>query len=242
MSSTYTKEIRKTLGYSATWLPNTLVRLGDVGVLSEHGYRRVATAKELGLEFATREGRGRILIDHRSENSVDLRVNATGKATLPGARSVEVRPSIEVGFAGADAVLFQAGPTTILEIEDLNAIGERIMALYQQKKWLDDYVLITELVQAERTTVLVARGAGAKAVFSADAGVELGPASLIDAKVNLKLENARNIDTRIVSESGLTPLFRAFAVRKPILRRARFGPLRSMPQPAFQEVDYDDFA
>ena len=243
MSSTYTKEIRKSLGYCATWLPNTMVRLGDIGVLKGHSYRRVGTAKDFGLEFTTREGPGLAVLDHKSADSVNVRINAAGdggpivKSVLPG----EVRASLEIKFVSANAVMFQAGPTMIQEMEDLNAVGLRIMALYERGKWSDDYVLITELVRAERTTVLIASGAGATVVFSADAGVELGPTSLIDAKAGLKLENSRNIGTRIVSESGLTPLFRAFAVRKPILRRARFGPIRSKREPSFTEVDYDDF-
>jgi hypothetical protein len=242
MSATYTKEIRKSLGYCATWLPNATLRLGDVGVLTDHIYRRVGAAKDFDLRFTAREGPGRSVVDHMSTDSVQLSIVAAAQGPFAQTAPTKARGSLEISFARADAVMFQAGPTTIHEMEDVNAVGIQILDLYRRGEWQDDYVLITELVEAARTTVLIASGKEAKVVLTADAGVELGQTSLIDSKIGLQLESARNIGTRIVSESGLTPLFRAFAVRKPPLRPGRFGPIRAVREPSFQDVDYDDFA
>lgn len=241
MSSTYTKEIRDHLKYCATWFPNLEVRLGDVVILADHTYRRVASADEFGIQFLTRKSKGKGLLEHVSTGQV--KINFFGSASGPKAVAAEVdlRAGLEVKFTTANAILFQAGSCTALEIENLKSVGDRVLDLYKKGKWREDYVLVTEVVRAERTTVLISSAADATAVFTAKADAELGPTSFIDVNTGLELVKYENIGTRTVFEANLTPLFRGFAVRKPILRMARFSPTRSRQQATFVEADYEDF-
>src|SRR6476661_8037391 len=103
-SSRYTSDIRKSLGYSATWLPNLEVRIGDVGVLRDHHYHRVTTLADLGVEFKVRQSKGKAVMQHSTTDAVSIEVG--GKI----APNTQIAPlpegSIRVAFGAANAVLF----------------------------------------------------------------------------------------------------------------------------------------
>src|SRR5947209_5186779 len=106
-SSHYTSEIRKALGYSATWLPNVEVRIGDVGDLRGHQYQRVTTLADLGIDFKVRRSKGKAVMQHSTTDSVSIEIG--GKSGSSSQLSPLAEGSIRVEFHTANAVLFQAG-------------------------------------------------------------------------------------------------------------------------------------
>ena len=79
MSRQYMKEMRESLGYSATWLPHTPLELGDIGVMEAHGYRRVARAADYQIALTRREGAGQAVITHQSAGGVRVRVRTAAE-------------------------------------------------------------------------------------------------------------------------------------------------------------------
>lgn len=240
----YTKEIYSALNYSATWLPNVMVQPGDVGVMRGHEYRRVATLKDFGIAITVRESVGLARIEHTTAGAVSIDLG--GQVNTPPRVAPLAKGNLRVAFSKADAVLFQASNCHEHSIADQHALGEAVLRCHDAEDWPEDYIVVTEVISAGLTTILISSGSEAQAEFSAAGAMDLGMTSLVDAKAGLQLTHARNIGTQILAEKNLTPLFRACGVVKPLMRKRSFGPTRGGgPAPTapvrFGAVDYDSF-
>jgi hypothetical protein len=246
----YTRELRKRFGYSATWVPTSEVRLGDVGRLQNYEFERVATLADFGVQFDHRVGSTTSSLDYTSDHGVSFAIKASGELPPLGSGLAAADAGIVVSFGAKDAIVLQAAGCVMVSIENQLELATHILALYEQGEWDEDYVAVTEVVQAGRTTVLISSSSDGSVVFKIKGDVELGPLSLAAADVGLRVSRSRNIGTQIVADGGLTPLFKAHGVRKRWLRPVQLARRGTRPPPAapevagviLDEVDYEDFA
>lgn len=248
-ATTYTRELRERFGYSATWVPNADVRLGDVGLLRGHSYERVSSLADFGLTFTVRESRARGVYDFASSGSVAFGFKAAGEAAGPLSKLTDAEAGIAIDFSSADASVFQAAGCTVSEISDQHTLGQQLLALKKEGRWPDDYAVVCEVISADRATILVSSSGNARIEFSAKSGVKLGPQSLVDADAGLNVTNSSGLGIQILAEGALTPLFRAKGIRQRFLSEPEFktrGRGASTPaaedgDDAFVDVDYQDF-
>jgi len=245
----YTRELRQRFGYSATWVPTSEVRLGDVGRLQRYEFERVATLTDFGVQFDRRNGSTTSSLNYNSNHGVSFAIKASGELPPLGSGLAAADAGIIVSFGATDAIVLQASGCVMASIENQHELARQILALYEGGEWDDDFVAVTEVVQAGKATVLISSSSDGSVVFTTDGGVQLGPLSLAAADVELRVSRSRNIGTQIVAEGGLTPLFRAHGVRKRWLRPLELTRRGTRPPPVFpegdgvilDEVDYEDF-
>jgi hypothetical protein len=163
---------------------------------------------------------------------------------------------IAVSFSKENAVFFQAADCGSTSIEDQHALAELIINLYEAGDWSEDYVVITEVIHAKRATVLISSGSQATIEFAVNGNVKLSDFTLVAANAGLQVARATNIGTQIVAACGLTPLFKAKAIKKRLLRSPTFdrrgGSTQSAPTGLTSrtgagsvflgDVDYDNYA
>jgi hypothetical protein len=245
----YTRELHDRFGYSATWVPTSEVRLGDVGVLRKHQYERVRTLADLDIGFERRNASSMGSLDHASSSGVSLTIKAAGELPLANSILAQADAGIAVSFDAEGAILFQAAACMVTSIEDQHALGEQLLQMYDRGDWPEEYVVVTEIVRAERATILISNSRAATIEFKTQANVHLSEYSLVDADVKLQVARSRNIGTQVVAEGELTPLFKAKGVRRRLLRPPDFR-TRGAPAPIsgtqsrpvfFGDVDYDHF-
>lgn len=218
----YTSELRTRFGYSATWLPNTHVELGDVGILRNYEYERVRTLRDFSVYFETRSDAATGMLDYTSADSVSVVVKAAGAAPAGLGAATNLKGNLEVSFNREHAVFFQASGCTTTSIADQHQLAQSLLDLYQALEWPEEYVVVTEVVNADRATVLVSSGSDALIEFAVDSGVALGQYALVDASAHVNIARSTNIGTQIVAQGGLTPLFKAKGIRKRLLRSPIF--------------------
>ena len=218
------------------------VRVGDIGIISDYQYRRVSSLADFGFEFGTRKDDSRAIMQYSTENAVSVEIGGGAQAGVPGVEPVQGKLSVK--FRSSDAVLFQAGNCHTLSIDNQHALGEKVLEMSGTGDWPDNYVVVTDVVSAEVTTILISSGSQAEAEFSVKADLNLQSTSLANADTNVRLLRAKNIGTQIVAQRGLTPLFKAQGVVRRLIRPPSFGPQRGLAKSAgqFGALDYDDFA
>jgi hypothetical protein len=255
VNAQYTTEMRKRFDYSATWVPTSEVRLGDVGVLRNYQYERIRTLKDFGIRFKTRTDSATGILDYASADSVSLAIKAVGDIPTEVSAIADLNARIEVSFSKENAVFFQASDCTTTSLEDQHALGQSLLKLYEAGDWPEDYVVITEVIHAKRAMVLISSGNNALIEFAVNGDIELGDYTLVDANAGIRVARVRNIGTRIVAERGLTPLFKAKGIKKRFLRSPtvdrRGGRKRSSElgdafgeergAVFFGDVDYDNY-
>ena len=213
-------EMYQRFAYLATWLPNTKLKLGDVGVLRGEEFRQMTTLKELGVPFIVRRGKAQLDFNYTSASGVMLQTKAKGKAaagtTLPAAKA-----GIAAKFSKQGAFVFQAVGSRVHEIENKVTVGQAVIRLYEQGRWEADWSVVDTIVDAGAATILIANSGGAALELTANP--PLDAANLVRLDVGLAVHSQSGDIIQFVAAQGLTPLFRLSRVKSSLLGRLLGG-------------------
>ncbi len=247
----YTSELHAKFGYLATWAPNLILHLGDVGTLRDHVFEPVTTLSKLGIPFEKRDSQSPADYEYVSSDSVSMQFKAAGEAPTLGSALTATQAGITVQFGNESAVLFQAKKCQESTILGLDQLASGVIALHEKGEWPLEHVIVTSLVSAEAATILISSGRNGRVDLVGDTHLGTSGLLLADASLNLQIAHVSNVGTRIIAMTGLTPLFRASGLktrllRRPTLtRRGRTPPSAEMatsgPAVRFAEVGYTDF-
>lgn len=207
----YTEEMHREFGYSATWLPNTRLSIGDVGFFHRDRFQRVTSLREMGMTAAAGSPGEPSDLEYLSANQVQLSWRTD--AGVSAMSAAEAATTISVAFGRAHAVFFQALASRVRAIRDLPALAAQLRALVDNGKWQRDYAVITEVIQTGPSVVLVSSQANARADFRVRAADLTGSCALAQAAGNLGVLSTSGVSVKVVASEGLTPLFRACAFR-----------------------------
>jgi hypothetical protein len=255
ISEQYTKEIRKQWEYSATWLPNETVELGDVGSLKDFKFSPQTTLDDLGISMG-RTGPCAAKSDYyyQSKNGVSVTAKASGDATIPGSSLGVNDAGFSIKFSQDKATVFRMLGCTGTRILNLDPLMNEILSRYKNKQWADDRVVVIEAVKASSGTILVSKSSDTQVDLAATVTANIGPLDLANAKAEFNMEKSQDLAFYCIAQNGLTPLFKALGIKKSILGKPTVQPRLKIPGPGtalgkpaqgkgpqLGIVDYSDF-
>lgn len=211
----YTKEMFKKFGYLATWEPGVPLKLGDIGVIRDNVFTRLGSISDIdiGFVFETREDDSPSNIEYSSEGSVSVTSKASGKASPEGSTLAQVDVGIIVEFGSKNSVLFKANGTRSPSIKDQLKLGREVLESYKNGKWDKNHVIITELITSDSATILISSSENAKIEMKASSNIGVSKIDIADASIGLEVNYYKNISTKIISESKITPMFKARGIK-----------------------------
>ncbi|MBN1340097.1 MAG: hypothetical protein JXA03_12280 [Bacteroidales bacterium] len=209
----YTREMHKKFGYYATWEPNRPLSLGDVGIFRKNEFTRISNLVHFNISFNINPDDTPGDLEYNSQGNVTITTKLSG--TIPAAGSVltEADAGISVDFARESSILFKANKTLTPSIDDLVALGKKIIELFKQGKWNKDWVVITELVKADTATILISNKGGSKIELKATANVSASDFDIADAAFEFAPAFSKGLETKIIAEKGITPLFKVMGIK-----------------------------
>ncbi|RXK86373.1 DNA/RNA non-specific endonuclease [Filimonas effusa] len=222
----YTGEMRKHFGYHATWLPNTPLALGDVGIMKGDVFIKVSDLAARGVSFQKgfpETNPKPADIDYSSKGAVSMTTKLAGKAAPVGSALTDVDAGVIIEFSKENAIIFQANGTLVHAIEDTLEVGAQIIELFKAGKWDKNWVVITELVSAESETLLIASGKNMKVELKANANISAASLNIADTQFGFTLQGSSSLQTKIVASQGLTPLFRLMKLRSQLFSPLEFS-------------------
>lgn len=135
------------------------------------------------------------------------------KGVQIGGQKNEVR----VSFSKRHAMLLHLHGCSVLRLEQ-TMLERAILELFRQKRWDKAWSVVTEVVRARSTTLLVARTPDAAADFVA----KRRTVDIQDMLTDAQLRGGNDIAFRLADARDLTPLFKAAAIRTPLFREPEF--------------------
>jgi hypothetical protein len=120
---------------------------------------------------------------------------------------------IIVEFSKEHSTLFKANNTTSPSIQDSIKLGDTILKLYKEGKWNKNWVIVTELVEAERATIIISNKSNSKIELKANANIDAPTFDIADAEFKFSTQFSSGLETKIVSAEGLTPLFKVMGMK-----------------------------
>lgn len=168
-------------------------------------------------DFIAKEVTGPALadIDFGSETGVNVDIKLKGDAVIPESRLSIDDAGLVVEFQSEASYLLKTGDTKVHLIENIAELGEKVNNLYLTKRWNRNWFVITQLIEAQRTTLLISKSANSKIEFKALAKVDsLSEDDLVSAEVNLSVMTKKSMSTYIIGKEGpYYPLFKANGIK-----------------------------
>lgn len=234
-------------------MPGAPLELGDIGILKNNEFTKVSGLKNEGIEFEIEDDITKSDLEHATNGAVSITTKLSGSIPAAGSVLADVDAGFTVEFSQQNAILFKANGTVIPRIDDQIKLGREIISRYQQGKWDKDWVVITELVKADSSTIIISSSANGKVELKAKANITAAKLDIADADLNLECTFSKDLSTKIISEQGLTPLFKISRIKSrlflpPVVRARRIAPIdfmtpeKSINSPEllyFDEADFD---
>ncbi|MFD9333952.1 hypothetical protein ACFWBF_05980 [Streptomyces sp. NPDC060028] len=210
----YTREMHKEFGYFATWAPNTELRLGDVGVIRGHRFDPVTSLAELGVAFPTSTTGPVSTFTYSSAGRVSASMSP--EVGLPGLLGVDPTLVLTVTFTRKEATFFRAVRCEAQRIGDLPSVEASIRQLTAAKRWRGEYAVVTELVRTGPAIILVSSSSETSVEVQVTAESVPLPAPLSGAVgLGVGTSASSGLAANVITpQGGLTPLFRAAAMRR----------------------------
>ena len=117
VSDNYVNLLYQRYKYFATWLPNTNVQLGDVGIIEGKYFKRKTSLKLLGVNFATRVGDKPLAFNDDLTGGLQVQAKMAGEVAA-GSVLPLAEAGISIDFTKEGAFLFHALNCYADEIED----------------------------------------------------------------------------------------------------------------------------
>lgn len=208
LSKQYCKELYDTLNYHATWFPNEILMLGDIGVIKDQQFEREASLKDWGISYETTTEIAPADYTYVSKGGVSISTKLAGKAPAIGSNFTKAEAGISVSFNTANAIIFQAEDCEIYSVDNREKLGKVIQALIADGKWRSDFVVITTIVRSKSASVFISNEAGARMELAVQAAVKAGNKDIATLKNSSNLKHESKVGIKIIAESNLTPLFK----------------------------------
>lgn len=247
----YTAELKQQLRLLATWPPGGRIEVGDVGTIDrDNVFIRLTSLSALDIPFrAVPAGVGKEAIQYASEGGVEIGVKLAGKLAALAPHIPLSEAGLGLHFRRENATVFQADDIERSAIEDQVKLRDEIVAQIRAGRWDRDWSIVTEVLQARSTTVLIGRSNDSAIEFSVAAGIQGAGLDLLSVKAGIHTVASRDMALAMVGTDGATPLFRAVRVKrrfflsgKPELRAAYADSLDRLAEgEAESEEDEDLF-
>jgi len=205
LADTYIAHVHEHTRLLATWLPNAQRTIGDYGTLVETGggpdFEKLARLDGIQASPSPATTTYDFTVD------ADRLINASASAAAD-AGVTSGKALLEVKFHNADALSFSAPDGVITRVDDLIALGERLITLQAQNLWDWRYCIVIEVVTVPKVTILIAQKAGAEIKFEVDGNTPINPHLLANLDATSSLKVSKGVSGKIIGEGPLTPLYR----------------------------------
>jgi len=211
----YIKGVRAKTKYYAAWLPNAILKLGDIGILEGGTYFIPQTnLMNLGVNFSVIQGDSPMSFDLQSDRGVQTTNKIAGSIDPKAPNIPQAQAGVAVDFSATGAFIIKAPNTTQSIISDIVSLGIPILNLFKQGKWNKNWVVIDTLITAPSATIMISESSTGKIELTANAQIAAGKTvQLGDVNVDFGVSFTSGDVINMNAVKDITPLFKLFGVK-----------------------------
>ncbi|MEG1556058.1 MAG: hypothetical protein RR356_04965, partial [Bacteroidales bacterium] len=138
-------------------------------------------------------------------------INLDSKVEVPANNKLikDIAVKMTIHFNGKNEFLFEANGALHHSIKNFYNIGVKIKQLYTQGIWDKRWVVITDVVAADSSTILISKAKNATIELTPKLLIGTKQTELAHAHLTWESSHSKNLAVEIVAQEALTPLFRA---------------------------------
>lgn len=193
----YMESIKKYLGYYAIWPIQTTFKLGDYGELINGQFKRRGNINDdynINIEILESSTKN----DMKFSDGINLNTNVETSCN---------QVKVNLKFNKNKGIYFYLEDCTNKYINNYEKVGNEILKLNSKSKWKESYVLISEIVEAKSSMIIVSNEKNGEIELTADVDASI---KTFDFKPSMKFNISKHSGTaiEIIGEKGLTPLIK----------------------------------
>lgn len=205
----YANVVKNEYSFYPVFPPDYPISLGDFGSLENGRFTRKGNMKK--YDFIAKELKG-IKSNNKIDFSegVDFNVSLAPSVTVPGM----FEANLKIAFGDSSNVFFSFNNCRTTLTDNYLELKDKIIELYNKDEWDKDYYVITEFIEAERSTVILADNSEAKIDFGvaipigANIPIPQLKSDFLDGKLSVNESSSSKISTKIIANTGLKPLIK----------------------------------
>ena len=194
------------------WLPGIPLQMGDIGVLKHNEFTYVSSLQKKGIPFTVRTEPSEGDLEYKSGRGITIAPKISGESAIPKFRLYYGDDGMIVRFGSKKGLLFEATGVKHQVIADMNGLDNAIADAHKKGEWKDEWVVVSDLVIADSATILIPQGKDA--VIGLRAKSHVPKLSLANPDACFEVTYAHNMNTTIICQPGLTPLFKVRGIIK----------------------------
>jgi hypothetical protein len=125
----------------------------------------------------------------------------------PGIPILLVNAALDIRFSGMNSIFFNACGCSVASISDKDKVFSKLLDQYYKGQWKKENKLITDVINADSTTVIISSASNAAISLEAE-NSDIKVIDITQASMGLKASSERNIGLSILTKGGLTPLIK----------------------------------
>jgi len=220
----YLKHMNDKTGYRASWDPGRLLKIGYIGKLDKYGVFNVFSSLEKeGIPVEVLTDPSSIEMDYTSHGSIIISAKLSGSAPVAGSAFTEAEAGFSFEFKSEKSVVFQTSGHKTMQLTNLAEIERQILTKYDNGNWDKDWLIITQLVEADCATIIISNSNNGSLDLKAKANVGTQQLKLTDASLGLTVAKEHGSTLKYITQSGLTPLYRVMGIRHPLFAEPKLN-------------------
>ena len=214
----YTDEIYNECQYWGIWQPSVHIELGACGPVEDRVFRPQGRLRDYDIQFEVTEDPTPADTDYSSTDGLDIVFKAKGETKdvpdIPAGKA-----GVHIGFNRTEAVVIATKGARQPRISDQEKLRRDLLKSVVSpdggipERWF----VVTDLVQCDFASVIVARGSKAAFAVSAEADFQAGLVDIANAELDLSVRKESNVGFKMLAQQGATPLFRGMRLKRTFL-------------------------
>jgi hypothetical protein len=200
MAQRYCSELhREFQNLHAVWEPGNPLKLGDFGVMDGSVFRKKGNIEQKGVSVVIEPDDDSKYFSYKTAASTEVKFYANGEAPVGG--TVNGRAKIEILFSNENSIFFNATDCRHDGVKDLEKIGDSLMDLLENDKWDMDYMVVTGILRARATTIVISATSGSSILL--EAGANVPTIDLRDANIGLSIKHDNKLSFTAITDAKL---------------------------------------
>jgi len=219
----YAMGVKRNLhNYYANWLPDTEVRLGDVGILRDGlFFERITNLEELGIPVQVRQDPHPTPLEFVSDGGVTIHFKAAGEVNEAFPTVPQAEAAIGFDFNREGAFVFKANECYEPSIESLSGIQDQVLDLLKEGRWDKKWVIVVKAVTTPMARILISEDRDSRLVLTTKSKVDFPALSLGNASLAFDVKRHRGRLFTQLEARQITPFFQIARLKSRLFDQPR---------------------
>ncbi len=222
-SKFYLAHMHNKTKYRATWDPTKRFKIGDIGKLKQGVLNIYTSLDKEGIPIEMSKGSRGAAMDYTSHESVTIKTKLNGAIPALGSAFTTSDAGFSFDFKGDNSIIFQTSNHQLCQLINLAEIEHAVLEKYNLGNWDKDWVIITELVQADAATIIISNSSNGTLELKVNANIGTDNLMLTDATLGLSVLREKGSTLKYIAQNEITPLYRVMGLRSAFLSNLSIG-------------------